>query len=121
MDVNPYSSVTYYRIKAIENGGSISYSLIVKVQTGSNRKDGMIVYPNPVVSKQFTVELSSPAGMYKIKLINNFGQEIMNTQWQHAGGSATKTIELATSVGTGIYYLQLTGNNQNMQTKILVQ
>jgi hypothetical protein len=121
IDVNPFSSVTYYRIRAIENNGNVVYSLIVKVQSGGNLKNGFTVYPNPVVSKQFTVELSSPAGMYKIKLVNNFGQEIMNTQWQHAGGSATKTIELAPSVGTGIYYLQLTGNNQNMQTKILVQ
>ena len=121
IDVNPFSSITYYRIRAIERTGNILYSPVVKVQTGGNIKDGFIVYPNPVIAKQFTVQLSSPAGIYKIRLINNFGQEIMSTQWQHLGGSASKTIELNSSVSAGVYHLQITGGNQIMQTKILIQ
>jgi hypothetical protein len=121
IDVNPNSNITYYRIKATDISGAVTYSPIVKVQTGSGINDVFTVYPNPVLSHQFTIQLSGKADTYKIRLLNNFGQEIMNTNWQHNGGMATRTIELLPSVSRGVYHLQLIGNDQTRNTKIFIQ
>jgi hypothetical protein len=120
-DAASYSSVTYYRIKIIEMSGNVSYSSIVKVQRGPGIEDGILVYPNPVISKNFTLEITKPAGDYKITLFNSFGQAMMNAQWQHQGGSASRTFELASFIKPGIYYLQVIGNNLAQQTKISIQ
>lgn len=121
IDINPNSNITYYRIKATDIKGAITYSPIVKVQTGSGMNDVFTVYPNPVVSHQFTVQLSGKADNYKIRLLNNFGQEIMNTNWQHNGGMVTRTIELSPSVSRGVYHLQVIGKDQTRHTKIYIQ
>jgi hypothetical protein len=121
IDVNPNSSITYYRIKATDLQGTVTYSPVVKVQTGSGANDVFTVYPNPVISHQFTIQLSGKPDTYKIRLLNNFGQEIMNSNWQHNGGIATRTIELSPSVSSGVYHLQVIGKDQTRNTKIYIQ
>jgi hypothetical protein len=121
LDAAPYSFITYYRIKAMDRTGSVTYSTVVKVQTDGDMQDGIVVYPNPVINNQVTVQLTGVKGLYKIRLINNFGQQVMQTQWQHNGGMATRSIELPKSVGTGIYHLQIVGDIQKLQTKIHIQ
>ena len=97
----------YYRIKAISKDGSVQYSNIAKVTIG-DRREGISIYPNPVVGKTMNVQLSNvAAGNYEIVLYNANGQQVMEQSLQHAGGSITTTMNLPSNLASGIYQLKI--------------
>ncbi len=97
----------YYRIKAISKDGSVQYSNIAKVTIG-DRREGISIYPNPVVGKTMNVQLSNVAvGNYEVVLFNANGQQVMAQSLQHAGGSITTTMNLPANLQSGIYQLKI--------------
>ncbi len=46
IDAKPFEGVNYYRLKIIDNNGSINYSKIILINTKPSK--GITVYPNPV-------------------------------------------------------------------------
>ena len=65
---------------------------VVPVATGNGKIN---VYPNPVTEKSFTIQMQNiAAGKYKLALINNLGQEVMNTAITHAEGALTETVKM---------------------------
>ena len=111
----------YYRIKAINTDGSVQYSSIAKVTIG-DRKEGMSIYPNPVVGKTMNVQLSNiAAGTYSLSMINANGQQVMEQQLQHAGGSVTSTVQLPSTVASGIYQLRLASNGKSYVETVIVK
>ena len=97
----------YYRIKAISKDGSVQYSNIAKVTIG-DRREGISIYPNPVVGKTMNVQLSNiAAGNYEVVLYNANGQQVMEQSLQHAGGSITTTLNLPANLASGIYQLKI--------------
>ena len=97
----------YYRIKAISKDGTVQYSNIAKVTIG-DRREGISIYPNPVVGKTMNVQLSNiAAGNYEVVLYNANGQQVMAQTLQHAGGSITTTMNLPANLPSGIYQLKI--------------
>ena len=97
----------YYRIKAISKDGSVQYSNIAKVTIG-DRREGISIYPNPVVGKTMNVQLSNVAeGNYEVAMYNANGQQVMAQTLQHAGGSITSTFNLPANLASGIYQLKI--------------
>ncbi|MFN0199982.1 MAG: FG-GAP-like repeat-containing protein [Bacteroidia bacterium] len=60
-----------------------------------------IIYPNPTES-EFTISFAD-TGSYQLKLLNQLGQVVFETQFQ----GYQKTIKLSTLLSRGIYYLQI--------------
>ncbi len=120
VDATPNTGNNYYRIKAIENGGLYKYSQVVNVKTGKSNSD-IRVYPNPVKGKLLNVQfVNQPKGKYAIMLINNLGQEVYRSEFNHIGGSASETLNLGNSVVKGIYQLQVKGT-ESTTTKVVVE
>ncbi|MES1219852.1 MAG: T9SS type A sorting domain-containing protein, partial [Bacteroidota bacterium] len=116
------NGTNFYRIKAVQTDGSYIYSAIVKVEPQAGSSSYIVVYPNPVVSDQFTLQLNNYAkGAYAIKLIGSNGQLIMNKNIQHPGGSVSVSIERPASIRSGLYMLQVTGNEVNENIKVVVK
>jgi hypothetical protein len=112
----------YYRIISVSNNGTLSYSQVVKVTIGGG--SGLIaVYPNPVkdgvIGLQFT---NMPAGNYGVRLLSIIGQEIMNQQINHTGGSSTQQLSLSQSLAKGIYQLEIIKpDNSKASLNVMVQ
>ena len=120
-DNNAATGDNYYRIKAINVDGSIQYSSIAKVTIG-DRKEGMSIYPNPIVGKTMNVQLSNiAAGTYSLSMINANGQQVMEQLLQHTGGSVTSTVQLPASVASGIYQLRLASNGKSYVETVIVK
>lgn len=110
----------FYRIKAIEKSGLLKYSSIVKVNR--EQSENFTVYPNPVKNNMVVVELSSNAKEnYTIRLINQAGQQVYLTNWQHNGGNASRTIELPASIAPGFYTINIIGAGKQLNSKLIVQ
>ncbi|MEI6184829.1 MAG: MBG domain-containing protein, partial [Bacteroidota bacterium] len=120
-DNNANTGDNYYRIKAINVDGSVQYSSIAKVTIG-DRNEGISIYPNPIVGKTMNVQMSNIAeGTYSLSMTNANGQQVMEQQLQHAGGSVTSTVQLPTAVASGIYQLRLTSNGKSYTETVIVK
>ncbi len=119
-DVQP-ASVTYYRIKVTSRDGEIVYSPIVKVATNLTVKQDIVLYPNPVTGKQFTMQMNSAAGDYYVKIFSANGQIVKTETLKHPGGAYAKTIELPAQLQAGQYYMQVSGGEKILTSKFIVQ
>ena len=121
LDDNNTSGTSYYRIKATMISGEIFYSLIVKVQETSAKVD-IVLYPNPVSGKQFTLQLSNTfKGAVTMDIFNNNGQKILTKNIQHPGGQLSVTIEMPFSVQPGLYYLQASKDGLFTTKKFMIK
>ena len=120
-DINANTGDNYYRIKAINKDGSVQYSSIAKVTIG-DRREGISIYPNPIVGKTMNVQLSNiAAGTYAISMTNANGQQVMEQPLQHAGGSVTETVQLPVTLASGIYKLRVAGNSGSYTETVIVK
>jgi len=119
-DMQP-ASVTYYRIKVTSRDGEIVYSPIVKVATNLTVKQDIVMYPNPVTGKQFTIQMNSAAGDYFVKIYAANGQIVKTETLKHPGGSFAKTIDLPGQLQAGQYYIQVSGAEKILTSKFIVQ
>lgn len=120
-DLQP-GAVTYYRIKATELSGELSYSPVVKVLRGVSGSDAFSIYPNPVQGKQFTLQYKGLSReTIRLQLFNSSGQVVFSNSWIHPGGQTSQTVELPVSLSKGMYYLQLSGNNRSESRSLVIQ
>jgi len=119
--LTPSSGVNYYRIKAIEFNGDITYSSIVRVTIDKTNNE-FIVYPNPVKGGQVTISATALApGKYDIIVLNMSGQKIMQTSLNHAGGSISMQVNLPESIKAGLYSIKISGSEKTLVKTFLVQ
>ena len=121
-DEQPGADKVFYRIKGNELNGTFKYSPIAKVIRSSNNDEAIKIYPNPVITKQFSLQLNKlEKGNYMLRLINSNGQEVQQVSFQHAGGYVYRSVELPSSIPAGIYYLIMTGNEIINKSTLVVQ
>ncbi len=121
IDNSPLNGINYYRIIAVEKNGKKSYTSVVKVN-GSKSGVEINVAPNPVRNGDLNMQLSSVRkGTYAVKVYNNVGQVVFTTQFSTEGGSLTRSFKLPVTARSGIYSLQLTGNDINVTKKIVIE
>lgn len=120
-DANPFNGNNFYRIKAVDKSGHVKYSKVVVVKVGNGRAD-IVIYPNPVKEGTLNIQLNNePQGTYIIQLFNSLGQQLLTKTIVHAGGSATQTIKLSSTVSKGIYQLQVSNGETKKTQQIIVQ
>lgn len=121
LDNAPRNGINYYRIKGIGKDGDVTYTTIVKVNLSKSKAE-VTVAPNPVRNGDMNVQLSDlTKGTYSLKVFNNVGQVIFTSQLSTEGGSLTRSFKLPVTARSGIYSLQLTGNDINITKKIVIE
>lgn len=123
IDFNFLSGFIYYRLKIINADGSFEYSNTILVEIKQLTKDQIMVYPNPVKNKTFTVQLKNIiASEYSIQLFNILGQIVYNQQLQLPTSSISSVlVDLKnTPLNAGNYQLMITSKNGYLQKQKLV-
>ncbi len=96
----------YYRISTTEADGKAAYSPTLKVSVPGN--SGFTIYPNPATSANMNLQyINQPSGLYKLRLINSFGQTFFSKEIQYAGGSSIEKIQPLQSIPPGVYQLEI--------------
>jgi hypothetical protein len=109
VDADLQAGEYFYRIKSISTTGVIAYSDAVKVLL-QNGHPAVQVLPNPVNGNAVSIRLEGiEAGIYTLKLMNNLGQPVLQTKWQHTGSNAIRQLSLPSAVKPGIYQLEVSG------------
>lgn len=114
-DANPLEGKSYYRIRAVDNNGAITFSPVV---TLSQTKAGkLIVYPNPAITQ---LHIQLPAGersSYSIEIRNTSGALIKKV---HQPAGSAKMIDIK-HLSNGIYFLHAVNEDGNRFTASFVK
>ncbi|MBI4945906.1 MAG: T9SS type A sorting domain-containing protein [Bacteroidetes bacterium] len=119
-DHEPYSGLSYYRLKQFDYNGAFSYSPIRPVYIGTI--DLIIIYPNPSTegSIQYTVA-SEAGGEVSVKVYDIIGRQVISNTETLEGGVVTKKLSTA-GLSSGSYLLQITnGNLEQTQKQFVVK
>jgi hypothetical protein len=97
----------YYRIKAVSNDGSVSYSTVVKVVSGT-LSSSYTLYPNPLTGKTLHLLMGNAAvGNYRLDIYNQLGQKVFTQMISHSGGTTTHELKLDKELSNGVYRVVL--------------
>ncbi len=101
---NSVTATTYYRIKAISQVGTVSYSNVAKVSVTNNQLP-ITLYPNPLKgSKVFNVAFGNiAAGNYTVSITNVLGQKVQEAAISHTGGNGSHAISINNTIAAGTY------------------
>lgn len=118
----PVQGINYYRVKAVELSGEVTYSQVVRINIGKNINE-FTIFPNPVTGNNIGISASNiPSGKYDIIVLNMTGQKILQSSVNHPGGAMSMRLNLPQSIKAGIYSIQFSGQDQKQIVKtFLVQ
>jgi len=119
-DDKPLTGNNFYRIKATDKNGKVNYTFIVSVNINGG-KINITVQPNPVQNRVLNVQLNNlSAGSYTALLYNSAGQQVLNKNIEHAGGSSGQLIALPPAVRSGAYILKLFSKTAQYTVRVVV-
>ncbi|MBI4945790.1 MAG: SBBP repeat-containing protein [Bacteroidetes bacterium] len=119
-DHEPYSGVSYYRLKQFDYNGAFSYSPIRPVYIGT--LDLIIIYPNPSTDGSIDYTVASEAGgELSVKVYDVIGRKVISNTETLEGGVVTKKLSTA-ALSSGSYLLQITnGNLEKTQKQFVIR
>lgn len=118
-DGAPLPALNFYRIKAKEKNGHITYSPVVRINS-KETKPCLTVVPNPVRKIAVSVQLTNvPRGLYRVNLYNAKGQLLQHQSLQHAGGSTSFALPVE-RLAPGTYLIQLSGKEKLLQRFVIL-
>ncbi len=112
---------SYYRIKGIDKDGAVTYSTIVRINSGKKLPE-LVIMPNPVQAGLLNIQMSNTEkGAYTLQLYNNNGALVFSSMLTNEGGTFSKSVALPSVVTKGVYQLQLTNGATRLAKAIIVQ
>jgi len=110
----------YYRLKQVDADGKFTYSNIVKISI-ANMQASMEVFPNPFTN-HFSVSFSANKTADATLIIrNSIGQPVVQKTVKAVKGSNSININNLPSLAPGVYYLSLSNDDINYNTKLQKQ
>ena len=107
----------FYRIKATNAGGKITYSSVAKLSM-PRAVPCMNVYPNPITSRQIQLQTTGvQEGKYLVRLIGMDGTVYPIGNMQLIFLQSSHLITLPAGITSGLYRIQLIGPNNVMVMK----
>ncbi len=123
IDENASRCMNYYRIKKIGKDGTITFSKIAKQLLGKEN-NSITIYPNPVINKNFTVQLKSLiGGNYTLKLYDALGRIVLTKYGVHSIGTFSETVNIGSlkSLKAGVYVVEITDSDgQSFQNQVTI-
>ena len=114
-DTEPYSPITYYRLKQTDFDGKFTYSNTIAVSTES-----YIVYtgPNPV-NDNFSIKLiSDDIGIASLEILDVTGAIILKNNFQESKGENSIQLNVNT-FSPGLYFIRLHTSSIQEQLKFV--
>lgn len=121
IDNAPATGNSFYRIRAVDKDGALTYTGIVKINLNKRNVD-FIIAPNPVKGSQVNIQVANfSKGNYGVALFNSSGQQVYNKTVNHDGGSSTYQLSLPANLKTGVYNMQLIQGATILSKKLVIE
>ena len=117
-DNNPYSGVSYYRLKQTDFDGKFVYSDIESVNFQGELEESMMsmsIYPNPAVDNTFHIDfVATKSETYYISLYDGIGKLIHFETVEADKGKNTTTVKVP-GLAAGMYVLEMRSDSIGVQ------
>jgi len=115
-DYEPYSGVSYYRLKQTDFDGAYTYSNIVTVNIYSADITDINVYPNPVkAGSNLTIDLINyTQASIEVELLDVTGRVVLNEKYNN---NQIISLEISSQLEAGIYSLRIGNQIQKLIIK----
>jgi hypothetical protein len=109
-DQQPLTGNNYYRLQVVDMDNTAKLSRILKVNMMKGQI-GIEIFPNPATGHLVILQFTNmEKGIYYAELFTTGGQKIYSGTINHAGGSASETLQLPTNIASVLYQLRIKGN-----------
>jgi hypothetical protein len=120
LDFNPYSPITYYRLKMVDLDYTFEYSNIISIENGINKTGTLVVYPNPA-SNELYVKLSVPNERNALIEIRDILGRPIYQQTVDLTQSVNNNYINTTNFAAGTYIITITaGNSLSENIKVII-
>lgn len=110
----------FYRIKLINNDGSVKYSWIISIVTGAANGDGITIYPNPVKEYLQVNIYSSENSTADIAVIDMQGKIMKQLKENLQQGNNVVSLTETSAWQRGMYYVIVKIKDKIYRKKIIV-
>lgn len=117
-DAPPSGGIHYYRLRQVDEDGSVEYSKIIAVATQSYVSQGLSVFPNPSINGVFTVHVAPHSHPFSIVVIDNKGRQVVDLMIE------VKKHECVIDLSghpKGLYYARVSSSAYTDSVKLLVR
>lgn len=112
-------SKVYYRLKQVDFDGKSSLSNVVVLLNEMNNTNSISAYPNPFNS-DVTVSIdANQASTAQVTVFDFSGRSILSNNYQVAEGSNIISINEMSNLNTGIYFVKVTVDGQEVVIKMI--
>jgi hypothetical protein len=121
-DLSKTFKSVFYRIKAIDKDGKLSYSQVIKMDLANSEGYGLKLYPNPSKGN-FQIQYVSATEQKKavITIMNIDGKQITQYKIDISKGINVISVNKSKSITPGLYYIKFNGQSGTETKKILIQ
>ncbi|MDC0230627.1 T9SS type A sorting domain-containing protein [Aureispira] len=112
VDSNPYSGISYYRLKLTGQNGHSEYSKIVSVNIEGLANMEVEIYPNPA-NNQITIK-GTKTQLSEFSIYNSLGQDMTNLTKQATSNNETNLMIDMSKLTSGMYYVKTKINSNKV-------
>ncbi|HYC41077.1 MAG TPA: T9SS type A sorting domain-containing protein [Chitinophagaceae bacterium] len=121
VDLAPIPGKSFYRIRAVDIDGKISYSPIVMIDAGRVQTD-LLLYPNPVRSSSVSFQARIPlSGDYFVSIYDMAGKMIYKNRFSYQAGITSQSVQLPSALRPGVYQIRVSGEQLNLGRTFVVE
>ena len=109
LDENPYSGISFYRLKSTDLDGSFEYSHLEEIRIKQDGNWQMLVFPNPNSGNNIHIrllDLESPNDI-QIKIIDLHGRILVNRTFRTLQADLIHSIQTERSLASGTYLISV--------------
>lgn len=112
------SGTMFYRIRAVDKNGSVSYSNIAQLQLAKAYVESMVVVPNIITGNATVTINSNGAVTTALRVLDAQGKLVMNNAIRLAKGINTIPLDLG-KLSSGLYYVQVVAADGVLVTSVV--
>ncbi|OFX19166.1 MAG: hypothetical protein A2033_02070 [Bacteroidetes bacterium GWA2_31_9] len=124
-DLNPFTGVSFYRLKQTDSNGDFSYSDWVAINFNTLQPSEINIYPNPInKTESIYIDMNGLTKNSEVLIVVNdiYGHELYSKVYiTDMTSSSIFAIDVNKNIPSGIYFIIATSQNKIYNKKVVIQ
>ncbi len=120
VDENPYSGISYYRLKQTDFDGKYKYSALVAVES-NDKEFAFAVFPNPSNGNNINLHMNGVGDEILVVITDVLGRECYSKLIVFEKGNNIYAIDKLKNISPGVYWVSASSNDNIYSVKIIIQ